>query len=268
MNAKDFPKEVTKKNIDQLREKAERIKQKSLQARYGFSALFLIIISTAAFMLSSIFFVIRLALNHYLDFIFWFPPEWQAAIFLALLFIIAAAITFPTVGLITLSILWLQRKYFGYPKHEERIFANCFIIANYLMNNERMKAKKEVGHLLANLTTFVRDLFNRKRKIYAPEFDLLRCGKTEVCRMIMFSKEETPELLMNFGLAFVRNDNPEAFSNLTQLVNKVAEYGEPKGRFSGFLSRIEQYRHSLALILGIIVFIVSVLFTIFGYPLR
>lgn len=268
MSEKDFPKKVTKRNIPQLIEKAERIKNKALQARYGLSALFFIFISTATFMLGSIFFVIWLAQNYYLDFIFWFSPEWQTTIFFILLFTIAAVITFPTVGLVTLSIFWLQRKYFGCPKHEEQIFANCFIIAKHLMNNERMKAKKEVDSFLANLQTFVRDLFNPKRKVYGPEFDLLRCGKNEICRMIMFSKEEEPELLMKLGLAFVRNDNPEAFSNLTQLVKKVTEYGEPKGRFRRFLSGIEQHRHSLTLILGTIVFIVSVVFTIFGYPLR
>jgi len=265
MSKKDFPKKVTEDNIQHLREKAETIKKRAFQSRYTFAIAVPYTIAGLPVVVGSLFLVIWLLQNHYLDFLLWFSPQLQPIIFLVLLTTIMAVTSIPTLSLSLLLIIWLLRKYFRLPKYEETIFAECFIIARHLMNNDRMEAKKEVRTLLAFLTTFVRDWFNPKRKLYEPEFNLLRSGKSAICRMLMFSEEKIPELLMNFGLAFVRDDNPEAFSYLRQLVGKIREYGEPKGRFHRFLSLIEQYPHSFTLILSIVIFMTSLLFTIFGY---
>jgi hypothetical protein len=265
MSEKDFPQEITKDNIQQLREKAEKIRQKTLQFRYEIVLVVPYVILGFSVVLYSLRFVVWLLQNHYLDFLLLFSSELQPIIFFVLMFAVVSVISLPTLSFILLSIMWLLRKYIGYPKHEEAIFAECFIIAHYLTNNERMKAKKEVGGFLAFLTTFARDWFNPKKKVYGPEFAFLRRGKTEICRMLMFSKEKIPDLLMTFGLAFVRDDDPEAFDKLRQLVEKVREYGEPKGRFQKFLGAIERYPQSLTWILTTIIFIVSLLLTIFGY---
>lgn len=264
MSKKDFPKEITENNIQLLVEKAERIEKKTLQSRYVIPFSFLLAISVVLVLYGALFLVLWLLQNQYLDFMLLFSP-WHIHLFFVFLFTVMLLISMPTIIFLVLSTNWLRRKYFGYPTHEELIFARCFIIAKLLMNNERMEAKKEVSQFLAHLTGFVRDLFNSKRKVYRPEFDLLRSGKTEFCRMLIFSREGTSELLMNFGLAFVRDDNPEAFSNLKRIVEKVEEYGEPKGRFRRFIGMLEQYPHSIELILAIIIFIISLLFTILGY---
>jgi len=267
MSEKDFPKKITKDNIQQLREKAKRIKEKSLRNRFISFFIFFFIILFFFLVIGSFYLMIWLAQNHFLDFILWVTPnhELRLAFFIVVLFTVMGIISIPTLVFAVFSTLKLARKYWGYPKHEELIFADCFIIAGYLMNNERMKAKQKVGSFLANLTGFVRDWFNPRRKMYAPEFNSLRSGKSEICRMLIFSKKKTPKLLMNFGLAFVRNDDPEAFSYLKQLVKKVGEYGEPKGRVRKFLARMERYNRSLTFILSIIIFVFSLLLTIFGY---
>lgn len=245
MNNNDFPKKVTKDNINRLQEKAERIKKKLDQLRYQIPWIVSFIVPTVLIVTGLFSLVFWLLQNHYLDFLLGFSPELQIIIFFVLLLTVIFIISFPTIAFIILSTQWVMRKYFGLPKGEEGIFAECFIIAKYLMNNERIKARKEVGDLLLLLKGFVRDWFNPKRKVYKPEFDLLRSGKTEFCRMLLFSREEIPEFfLMNFGLAFVRNDNPEAFYYLKQLVGEVQKYGEPKGRFRRFLSGMEKYSHS------------------------
>ena len=69
---------------------------------------------------------------------------------------------------------------------------------------------------------------------------------------------------MNFGLAFVRNDDPEAFSILQQLVCEAQKYGEPKGRFRRFLSAVEQYPHASPLILTIIILAIGLLYYLFS----
>ena len=149
----------------------------------------------------------------------------------------------------------------GYPKDEELIYATCFIMAKHLMDGERLKAKREVRALLNCFTGFTRHLFfNPRRRVYSPELDLFRSGKAEVCRMIMFSTKNVAELLMNLGLAMVRNDDPTAYSTIKQLEEIVKEYGEPKGRFHRFLGGIERYPHTSPLILTIIVLIIAVIY--------
>ena len=260
MTKKDFPREVTKENLDDLTERAEEIRKKSLQLRYVFAIVVPYVMLGILVFFGSMSLVFWLAQNHYLDFLLWFPPEMQIKLFFVLLFAIVIAIFLPTLTFLLLLGIWLLRKYSEFPKHKEVIFAECFVIAKHLTDNERLMTKKEVGYFLACLTAFVRDWFNPKRKVYAPEFNSLRSGKNTISRMLMFSKDEVSALLRDFGLAFVRDDSPEAFSHLKQLINKAEEYGELKGRFRRFLSTIEQYPHALPWILTIILIVAALIY--------
>jgi hypothetical protein len=154
-----------------------------------------------------------------------------------------------------------MEKYVDYPKDEELIFADCLIMAKYLIDGEKLKAKKEVGRFLGHLKSFTRHIvFNPRRKVYSPEFDFLRCGKTEVCRMFMFSQKNVHELLISFGLSMVRNNDAEAFTAIKQIGDIVKEYGEPKGRFHRSLSIIENYPHASPLILSSIILIIAIIY--------
>jgi hypothetical protein len=263
-----LPKEVTKENIQGLIELAKKIDAKANQTSYGLLSIFLLAAATVLLVIGSLFLTNWLFISGYFGFISGFSYEWRIRIFFASLFAITILISLPSLTLVNLSISWFEREYLHYPKHSELIFASSFIIAKHLMEGDRLKAKKEVQSFLYNLKSFSKDLFNPRRKVYAPEFNLVRCGKLEVYRMLMFSKKDVSNLLMNFGLAFVRNDEPQAFSHLTELVKQIREYGEPKGRFHKYLTALEQYPNSLSFVLAAIVFIISLLFTIFGYPLR
>jgi hypothetical protein len=264
----EFPDRATKENIETLIEKAEQIEKKANQTRYGLPAIIILAFITMLVVLGSLFLTIWLGFNGFLNFILTLPMAWQSRVFFLVMFVVAVSISLPILSLVALSIFWFQRRFLGYPNHEKLIFANCFIMAKYLTKGKRMEAKKEAPSLMNNLKSYTRDLFNPKRKMYAPEFDLLRSGKLEFCRMIMFSKEGVPELLEGFGLAFVRDEDPEAHVHLTKLVKTVCKYGEPKGRLHRLLLIMEQYPHSLAFVLAIIIFIISVLLTLFGNPLK
>jgi len=258
MSKKDFPEEVTQDNISNLREKAKRIRERFFQRTYLSLALSLFVIPSLLMGLGSYRFMFWLLQNHYLDFLLGVTPALRLIVFFVLLFLSVAAWT-PLMVLLLLSSFWLVRK-LGYPEHEEIIFAECFLIAEHLTNNERLEATEEVGVLLAILKGFVRDIFNPKRKVYRPEFDILRSGKNEICRMLMFSRKKIPDYLMKFGLAFVREDNPKAFFHLKQLLKETRKYGEPKGRFRKFLSALEHYPHSLPWILTIIITIFALIY--------
>ena len=64
--------------------------------------------------------------------------------FLVLLIMVIGGIGLPIIAFLLFSTIWLMQKYLGLPKHEEIIFAECFIIVKYLRNNERLKAKKKL----------------------------------------------------------------------------------------------------------------------------
>ena len=79
--------------------------------------------------------------------------------------------------------------------------------------------------------------------------------------MVLFSND-APRLLRSFGLAIVRDDNPKAFSIITEIVNNTREYGEVKGRLGSILSRLEAYPQSSKLIFTVIISIITICFLI------
>ena len=76
----------------------------------------------------------------------------------------------------------------------------------------------------------------------------------------MFSGGETPRLLMDFGLAFRRNDDPQAFAKLKKITKKVRVYGEPAGRISRFLGFLERYPHSVPFIFTTLIILVTIIY--------
>lgn len=264
MSKEDFPEKLTKSNIPQLIEKAKRIRENSEKFRYGF-LIFVLVGIPYVFVASGTFFLtFWLAQQHYLDFLLEaFSPENTIILVFVVFATLVMVFGVATLFVLNISVMWFLRNYLGFPTLEEDIFADCFIIAMHLTKNERIEAIQEVKHLLVNLNEFVRKMlnpFNPKRKVYTREFNLLRSGKTEISRMLMFSKENISELFMKFGLAFIQSDDPEAFSILQQIIGKVRECGELKGRFHRFMSGIERYPHASPLILTIIIVVIAILY--------
>jgi hypothetical protein len=255
MNSFDFPEEVTDDNFKELVERAEEIQEKLFRKRYLLYIVGFMLIPSAVIGLAIISLMLMLATDGYFNFlIVWFGVIWAPAMFLILLLVVLACFWIPLTVFIILSVSWLMHKYLDFPRHEEAIFSECFIIANDLREDKRLEAKKEVRQLLPFFTSYVRNLmFNPKRKAYSPELDVLRSGKTEIERMLLFSKEDTSRMFMRVGLAFVRNDDPEAFESLRELTAKVKEYGEPKGRLHKLLGHIERYPVSLPWLVGLVI---------------
>jgi len=259
-----YPEKVTEENLEELTERAEKIRDKTLQFRYGFS-LALIYVLIAFPVVRGFFYLYSwLGVNGYLNFLLVFSGESLVLAFFILSAVFVLIFSLPILSIVLLSIIWIFRKYLRYPTNEEVIFAESFIIAKHLTNNERDKAKKEVGLLLATFTAFVRNVyFNSKRKVYSPEFDKLRSGKHQIGRMLMFSTEKNiPDLFRNFGLTLIRNDDPEAFSNLNELIKEVEKYGEFKGRMGRFLSGLERYPNSLPWLISFIIIVIGIIYYI------
>lgn len=263
MNKKRYPEEVTKDNVGILVDEAERIKDKAEQIRHLLVLLAAYVIPAVFMGYSSFSLMIWLAQNGYLNFLLLLPVGLAVKAFWVLLYSFMGFVLLSSGVLLLLSTIRLNEKYLGYPTYDELIFSDCFIIANHVRKNERLEAKKHVGTFLNHLKGFVRYMFfNPRRKVYSPEFDTLRSGKNEISRLLMFSEDNISRLFMDLGLAFVRSDDPKAFLSLKQLVLRVREYGEPKGRLSRLLSGIEQYPHASPVILTIIIIAIALAYYI------
>lgn len=240
-----------------------------LQGRNFLPLIFFYGIPTVLVGFGSLYFVGFLLLHGYFNFLSSFSTGLAVNLFFVLLVLIVGVCSILTAIVLLFSTMWLMQTHLGYPTDEEAIFSTSFIIAKYLMNSERLKAKNEVGWFLANLKTYTRHLIlNPRRKVYSPEFDLLGCGRPEMCRMLMFSTKDMAGIFMDFGLAMVRMDDPKAYLSIKQLEKAIKEYGEPQGRLHRFLSSIEQYPHSSPLVLSIIVLIIAVIYYFLsGQPL-
>jgi hypothetical protein len=249
MSETEYPKEITKDNIEQLRETAFKIKKKGFRLMITKTILYGIIgLITMPF----IFFYLGVFLLHVL-------PEMSSQTFFGI-FLIVFVIVFEIYLYLLLNLIELiLEKAFKFPSHAERVFAQCFLMAYYLANNKRMKAIKEVDEFIMHLSVFTKDMFNPKRKEYAHEFNMLISGKNQIRRMLLFSEEKIADLLTSFGLALVHNEDSKAFSVLNKIINEARKYGKLEGRIQRFLSSLEKYPHLLTFFISIIAFLLAIL---------
>jgi hypothetical protein len=262
-----FPQKIHRQQVEKWKPVAHDIIGKSEDLSYG------CILSAptiySGFFLSFVcqFLILYFAENHYLDFISSIPTSGlQILTFLILLFALLLMIAFLPMALVILLTLLLMRRYLDYPRDEDVIFAECILIAESFSRNDRLSAKNRVGRFLRTLTQFSRNWLNKRRKIYSPEFTILRKSNIAICRMLMFGQEYVAELFTNFGLALATGDDPKAFGYLCRLVSNAREFGEPIGRIEKILNKIERYPKAINLLIYTVVFVVALLTFFLGYP--
>lgn len=137
-NETQYPKEVTKDNIKQLKERATKIKKKAFWLMIYTTVLYGII---GLISMPFIFFYVGVFL---LDVLPEMPSETFFGIFLVVFVIVFEVFLYLLLSFIEL----ILKKAFKYPSYAERVFAQCFLMAYYLTNNERMKAIKEVDDFI------------------------------------------------------------------------------------------------------------------------
>lgn len=259
MKLVDLPKEITNNNLKEFQAKAKEIRDKFLRTRNILVTLGLYLVPTVVLGMGIIYVMFWLVANDYFNFLpFWFG-SWASGIFFLLIVIVLAFLWIPLSVFYVLTVTFLMQKYLDFPSYEEIIFAECFTVAEKLKEGKRVEAQGEADFLRALFTSYVRNLvFNPKRKAYSPELDVLRSGRTEMYRMILFSKKDISRTFMRVGLAFAQNDDSEAFESLTELIKEVRKFGEPKGRLHRLLAHIERYPTSLSWIVGLMIPITTI----------
>lgn len=242
MGEKEYPNEVTEENFPELVEKAKKIKKRAYWLMYAVTGFYSLVgmFAVIPFTFYLLGLVLKLSVPE-------LSPEAFNNLLIGVFFVF-----FPFVIYLFLDFtILIFERFLGLPKSEEKVFAGCFVVANYLMKNEKENALKEVKDFTTNLSVFLSDSSKVKRKAYSTEFKLLIKGKTQIKRMVLFSKENIAELFIKFGLAFVRGEDQEAFSNLKKLVNEVLKFGQPTGFFSKFLALLNQIKYLLLFITAV-----------------
>jgi len=258
MKKYDYPKEVNENNFQELVKRSKEITNKS-STTYGVS-LFLSFVLILAFMISYVP-SLRTIYN----------PQVAAEVGIAISMGVAL---FVIVFLSDIVNIFLRRIFNSlinyYPSPEEFVFAQCFLTAT-IFDRIIIKAKWAGAirtrsiYLSEEFSRFTKyDLFNFRRKAYANEFRLLASGEMEIERMLMFSERKNKEILINFALSLVNNDDPKAFIYLKSLICEVEKYG----KMENLPKRIENQITSLRGIVALIGAMVAIIATIVGLVLK
>lgn len=109
--------------------------------------------------------------------------------------------------------------------YRESLLAYCILVANYSFKGEADRAGKQVNG-------FIMSLLGIKRTVgreYTKEINHLANGRKQLRRMLKFSGEKNPELLLNFGCSIYWDCHPMAFLYLKQIIHNAEEYGKLEG---------------------------------------
>jgi hypothetical protein len=243
-----YPKEVTESNFPQLSERAKRLVRN----------VWVLELLKLVFVIISMFIIVYILAP-----IIYSPFLGESLLSLpsAVLLIVDALIS----SLIISSVIafWyierldsVLRFIFRFPRNDEMVFAECFIIANFLTRNNRLGALRRAESFTTSLSLFTKDYFNPRRRVYADEFQMLESGKRQIERMLLFSEEKVSGLFANLGLALVTGNDTMAYFFLRLLVRETQQYGELQGRLSRILSQVTRYEViivSLLTILGAVI---------------
>jgi hypothetical protein len=150
-----------------------------------------------------------------------------------------------------------------YPSSEEFVFAQCVLTATLFDRNP----KANWAHAVRNRSLFLSEEFSRfikydiqnfRRKFYADEFKLLGSGETQIGRMLLFSRGKKKELLTNFAMSLVNNDDPMAFSYLKELIRENEEYGKLEILSQRIENELKKLKSVVALIGGIVIIVATI----------
>jgi len=269
---KPLPSEVKKEDYPDLKKEARNIKARRSDPLYGTLISAPPIYVGYVLVLFSQWLLGYLAAHQYLNFILLLAPLAQAVAVLVLFGVIVSALTVVPMLVTLMGSMYLVRRYLNYPKDEDWIFAECILIAECLSRNDRSGAHREVRSFLASLTSFSRNWFNTKRKVYSEELSTLRKSKMALCRMVRFSEDHTSnqigEMFVDLGVSLKRGDDPSSFRNINFVIERSKPY-EPIGRWRRYFGNIEMYPvtfNLINLLVSVTIIVLAVTAFVLGYP--
>jgi hypothetical protein len=231
----NYPKEITKDNIEQSKERAKLIKRKT---------------SISVFLTSFFYGLIAILLIYsspfFINFLIQSVPQISQEVAIATVLVVFVLIIQFTVLFLFDFIEFLINKVLKLD-YRESVLASCVLISSYLFTSERKKATKEVD-------SFVVSILGLKRttgRAYSKEINLVSKGTSQIRRMFSFSEENIGELLLRFGTSLYYNDDPMAFLFLSKFIDETQKYGKIEGLLKRLESIVKSYKGIIALILSV-----------------
>jgi len=235
----EYPKQITDENFSEWKDKAKKIKK-----RY-YHPVFILLMAgfIVALGVSIAAGLVLLMFQLWNQYTITFGQQINTILAMTLL-LLMVLISMAIASYLSNYAAFLFSRYLGYPTVDELIFAECIIIAGYLREDNRLEAKKEcISELLPHMKSFLHlRKVNPRRAVYKPEFSLIIKGANAMKRMLMFANERVSDYFVNFGLRFVRGEDPSSYFWLERLTIEIQKFGQPKGLLQRVLGSIE--RHS------------------------
>jgi hypothetical protein len=253
-----YPGKADEENLKKLIERAKEITKKSLITFFAS----IIVSVVLLFLIIVVYFAPALKI----------AQNVQAYVEMAFVISFGAAL-FVSAFLIDFVNVFFLRRIFSnfipyYPRPEEFVFAQCILTATlfdrFPKSDWARAIRSRSMYLSEEFSRFTKyDAFNFRRKVYAKEFGLLGSGETQIARMLMFSEANKKELLTNFAMAFVNDNDPEAFHDLVGLISEIEKYGKLEILSQRIENQLKKWKTIIAIIGGLVVIIATIVGLIF-----
>jgi hypothetical protein len=245
------PAEITKENLPMLVQKALETKKKSNRVIYSTISIYCLVASIILFVGFPLWgrFVIMTSRP--------MSPEISSITSIVSFVILYQSFLFLLFDFTEIG----MRRIFGL-SFQDWVFSECVLIINYLTDDDKTRAIREVNSFADSLRSFTRNAYRSKGKMYSEEFHVLQNGRRQIQRMLTFSTKDIAGLFKQFCIAFVNNQDSKAFSAVKKIIDEAKSYGEMQGTGQKILGKLERYPTVVAVIWAIASTIISIILAI------
>jgi len=147
-----------------------------------------------------------------------------------------------------------------YPSPNLMVFCELVEISECMLNKKRKDAVKALYHLGRALRKYFRTSNELKSAL---ENEMQQFNSIAFDRLILFSKDtKIPNLFLNLGLAFAKEDEPMIYSNAVYICKKIKNFNGNIGKSRGLWFFLEDHAKSIGLLVALVSVTVNVILTI------
>lgn len=160
-----------------------------------------------------------------------------------------------------LLILWRNKilpKF--YPPPNQIVFCELVEIAECILNKKRRDAVNTLYHLGSTLRKYFKK--NNELEI-ALKNEMQPFYTIAIDRLILFSRDKKfPNLFLNLGLAFAKEDEPMIYSTAVDICKKIKKFNGDVGKSRGFWFSFEEHAKSIGVLVSVALVLLNVVLII------
>lgn len=152
-----------------------------------------------------------------------------------------------------------------YPPPNLMVFCELAKIAECMLNKERKDAVDALYHLGSAFRKYFKKNYGLK---FALKNEVQEFNSIAFDRLVLFSRDKKiPDLFLNLGLAFAKEDEPMIYSTAVDICKKIKKFNGDIGKSRGFWFSLEEHAKSINVLVYVVLVLVNVVLTIL-YVLR